>query len=57
MSLQASGTWEQQQVMDSIRKAYQKAVTIPLTNVEQIWTEYNHWEQNLNKLTVRQRKR
>lgn len=38
--------------MDSIRKTYQKAVTLPLANVEQIWSEYNHWEQNLNKLTV-----
>jgi hypothetical protein len=38
--------------MDSIRKVYQRAVTVPLNNVEQIWSEYNHWEQNLNKLTV-----
>lgn len=38
--------------MDSVRKAYQRAVAIPLNNVEQIWSEYNHWEQQLNKLTV-----
>ena len=38
--------------MDSVRKAYQQAVVMPLSNVEQIWSEYNHWEQNLNKLTV-----
>lgn len=38
--------------MDNVRKAYQRAVAIPLNNVEQIWSEYNHWEQQLNKLTV-----
>lgn len=50
---QSSGTWEAQQNMDNIRRTYQQAVAIPLDNVEQIWSEYNHWEQQLNKLTVR----
>lgn len=49
---QSSGTWEAQQNMDNVRKAYQRAVGVPLNNVEQIWSEYNHWEQQLNKVTV-----
>lgn len=39
--------------MDSMRRAYQKAVTIPLNNVEYLWKEYDQWENNLNRLTVR----
>lgn len=38
--------------MDALRKAYQRAVIIPLDNVEQIWQEYNQFENNLNKMTV-----
>lgn len=39
--------------MDALRKAYQRAVCIPLNNVEQIWQDYNLFENNLNKMTVR----
>jgi cleavage stimulation factor subunit 3 len=35
-----------------MRRAYQKAVTIPLNNVEHLWKEYDQWENNLNRLTV-----
>lgn len=38
--------------MDMLRKAYQRAVCIPLDNVESIWQEYNQFENNLNKMTV-----
>ena len=38
--------------MDSMRRAYQKAVTIPLNNVEHLWKEYDQWENSLNRLTV-----
>ena len=38
--------------MDQLRKLFQKAVRIPLSNVEQIWKEYDSFENNLNKLTV-----
>lgn len=38
--------------MDSMRRAYQKAITIPLNNVEHLWKEYDQWENNLNRLTV-----
>lgn len=35
-----------------MRRAYQKAVTIPLNNVEHLWKEYDQWENSLNRLTV-----
>lgn len=38
--------------MDALRKAYQRAVQIPLNNVEQIWQEYNQFENNMSKMTV-----
>ncbi|KAG2229913.1 hypothetical protein INT48_008288 [Thamnidium elegans] len=48
-----SNTWEEQRKMDSMRRAYQKAVTIPLNNVEHLWKEYDQWENNLNRLTAK----
>ncbi len=39
--------------MDSVRKAYQRAVQIPMDNVKRIWEEYQEFENNLNKITVR----
>ncbi|KAM0751817.1 Suf-domain-containing protein [Meredithblackwellia eburnea MCA 4105] len=50
---QNRGTWEDQQRMDALRKAYQRAVCIPVNNVEAIWQDYNTFENNLNKMTVR----
>lgn len=38
--------------MDALRKAYQRAICIPVNNVEAIWQEYNQFENNLNKMTV-----
>lgn len=41
--------------MDQLRKAYQRAIQAPINNVESIWQEYNAFENNLVKLTVRPR--
>lgn len=38
--------------MDLLRKAYQRAVCVPVDNVELIWQEYNQFENNINKMTV-----
>ncbi|CAG8567643.1 14377_t:CDS:10, partial [Acaulospora colombiana] len=46
-------TWEEQQKMDIMRKAYQKAICIPLNNVELIWKEYDQFENALNKVTAK----
>lgn len=53
-SASASSTWEEQQRTDQLRKAYQRAVVIPLNNVEFLWREYNAFENTINKQTVYQ---
>lgn len=45
-------TWQDQQKMDSVRKAYQKAVIVPMQAVNQLWQEYSKFENELNKVTV-----
>jgi hypothetical protein len=47
-----SFTWEAQTQTDAIRKVYHRAVAIPLMDVEQIWREYDGFENKLNKMTV-----
>ncbi|KAF9898213.1 mRNA 3'-end-processing protein rna14, partial [Lobosporangium transversale] len=46
-------TWEEQQKMDAMRRVYQKAVCIPLNNIENIWRDYDSFENGLNKLTAK----
>lgn len=48
----ANSTWEQQQKMDHLRKIYQRAVQIPLENVETLWKDYEAFENGLSKITV-----
>ncbi|KAG0343607.1 mRNA 3'-end-processing protein rna14 [Podila humilis] len=50
---QAQNTWEEQQRMDAMRRVFQKAVCIPLSNVEHIWRDYDAFENGLNKLTAK----
>jgi hypothetical protein len=52
---QTSNTWEEQRKMDSMRRVYQRAISIPLNNVEHLWKEYDQWENGLNRLTVSER--
>ncbi|GAA5932051.1 hypothetical protein JCM3775_004224 [Rhodotorula graminis] len=47
------GTWEDQQKMDQLRKAFQRAVQAPLNSVEMIWQDYNAFENNLSKMTAK----
>ncbi|KAL5508671.1 RNA14 [Sanghuangporus vaninii] len=49
----ASSTWEEQQKMDQLRKIYQRAVQIPLENVETLWKDYEAFENGLNKITAK----
>lgn len=39
--------------MDALRKAYHRAVQIPLDNVERLWQELEAFETNLNKITAK----
>ncbi|TLS23613.1 uncharacterized protein PpBr36_06394 [Pyricularia pennisetigena] len=45
--------WQDQQKMDQLRKAYQRAVCIPLSNVNTLWREYDQFEKGLNPTTGR----
>lgn len=44
--------WQDQQKMDSLRKAYQRAICVPTQAVNTLWKEYDQFEMGLNKLTV-----
>ncbi|KAI0836921.1 hypothetical protein F5Y06DRAFT_97151 [Hypoxylon sp. FL0890] len=51
---QIGGTgWQDQQKMDVLRKAYQRAISIPMANVNHLWKEYDQFEMGLNKMTGR----
>ncbi|KAI2616818.1 hypothetical protein GGR54DRAFT_223338 [Hypoxylon sp. NC1633] len=51
---QVGGTgWQDQQKMDLLRKAYQRAVSIPMANLNSLWKEYDQFEMGLNKMTGR----
>ncbi|KAJ3351437.1 mRNA 3'-end-processing protein rna14 [Entophlyctis luteolus] len=52
-SIPSASKYEEQQMMDLQRKVYQKAVSIPLANIETIWKDYDAFENSLNKLTAK----
>ena len=45
-------SWQDQQKMDQLRKAYQRAICIPTSAVNGLWKEYDAFEMGLNKMTV-----
>lgn len=45
--------WQDAQKMDTVRKAYQRAVTVPHAQVQALWKEYDLFETGLNKATGR----
>ncbi|KAI1488493.1 hypothetical protein F5X96DRAFT_645414 [Biscogniauxia mediterranea] len=47
------GSWQDQQKMDLLRKAYQRAICIPMGNLNALWKEYDLFELGLNKMTGR----
>jgi cleavage stimulation factor subunit 3 len=50
---QVGGTgWQDQQKMDQLRKAYHRAICVPMSAVNNLWKEYDMFEMNLNKVTV-----
>ncbi|KAK8869830.1 hypothetical protein IAR55_000398 [Kwoniella newhampshirensis] len=49
----AKNQWETQARDDNLRKLYQRAVCIPLNNVEALWKAYDGFESTLNKLTAK----
>ncbi|KAF7794503.1 hypothetical protein EIP86_005637 [Pleurotus ostreatoroseus] len=49
---QATTSWDERQKIEAVRKAYQRAVQIPMDNVKRLWEEYQEFENNLNKITA-----
>ena len=50
---QIGGTgWQDQQKMDQLRKAYHRAINVPMSSVNTLWKEYDQFEMGLNKVTV-----
>lgn len=45
-------TWQEQQKMDQLRKAYQRAIKVPTQATQSLWKEYDQFEMGINKLTV-----
>jgi len=45
-------SWQDQQKMDQLRKAYQRAINVPMSTLNSIWKEYDQFEMGLNKITV-----
>ncbi|KAH9843581.1 Suf-domain-containing protein [Rhodofomes roseus] len=50
---ETTSTWEEQQKMDAVRKAYQRAVQIPMDNIKRLWEEYQDFENGLNRITAK----
>lgn len=45
-------TWQEQQKMDQLRRAYQRAIKVPTQATQALWKEYDQFEMSINKLTV-----
>jgi cleavage stimulation factor subunit 3 len=46
--------WQDLQKMDTVRKVYQRAIAVPTHATMDIWKDYDRFEMNLNKATVRE---
>ncbi|KAL5121168.1 mRNA 3'-end-processing protein rna14 [Pleosporales sp. CAS-2024a] len=46
-------SWQDMQKMDTLRKVYQRAVSVPHNATLEIWREYDKFEMSLNKQTGR----
>ena len=45
-------SWQDQNKSDQLRQVYHRAVSTPMTTVNQLWKDYDQFEQTLNKGTV-----
>lgn len=44
--------WQDMQKVDGLRKAYQRAICIPISNLNVLWKEYDQFELGINKVAV-----
>lgn len=49
----AKTPWLSGQKMDDLRRIYQRVVGIPISGVEQVWRDYDQFENGLNKVTAK----
>ncbi|KAF3012959.1 mRNA 3'-end-processing protein rna14 [Neopestalotiopsis sp. 37M] len=47
------GGWQDKQKVDGLRKAYQRAICIPISNLNVLWKEYDQFELGINKVAGR----
>lgn len=52
MILQALNAQEESQRMTAVRKAYQKAIVTPTHHVEQLWKDYENFENSVSRQLV-----
>lgn len=50
--LQAANTQEETQRMTAVRKAYQKAIVTPTHHIEQLWRDYENFENSVSRQLV-----
>ncbi|KAF7819206.1 cleavage stimulation factor subunit 77 isoform X1 [Senna tora] len=48
-SLPAQNTQEESQRMTAVRKVYQKAIVTPMHHIEQLWKEYENFENSVSR--------
>ncbi|KAL8726906.1 MAG: hypothetical protein Q9166_006395 [cf. Caloplaca sp. 2 TL-2023] len=46
-------SWQEQQKMDQLRAAYQRAIKVPTQATQSLWKEYDQFEMGINKTTGR----
>lgn len=49
-SVDATGSYAENQKITAVRKVYQKAVVTPIVGIEILWKEYIQFEQNINPI-------
>lgn len=52
MLLQALNTQEESQRMTAVRKVYQKAIVTPTHHIEQLWKDYENFENSVSRQLV-----
>jgi hypothetical protein len=51
--VQIKSPFEGGQQIDAMRKTFHRAICIPMDQIEHIWKDYDAFENQLNKMTVR----
>ncbi|XP_049793735.1 protein suppressor of forked [Schistocerca nitens] len=49
-SVEAVGSYAENQKISAVRKVYQRGVINPMVNIEQLWKDYINFEQNINPI-------